>query len=123
MVVHRDSIQPSNVENKFWKSIGQDLEIKANQILLGTNLKNKNESDSDRIKFISGYKTITFDYTGSLPREAEGLPFKIVLATPKSSRSNQQQPSNVKRCVIVQTFIGGMRTAKNEDCDTKNSTW
>lgn len=122
MVVHPDSIEPSNVNDKLWKSIGQDLEIKSNQFLLGTNLKNKNEGDGDTIKSLSGYKTIAFDYVGTLPRDAK-LPFKIVLATPKTSRNNQQQPSNLKRCVIVETFIGGIRTAKDEDCDTKNSTW
>ncbi len=122
IVVHRDSIEPSIVDDKFWKSVGEDLEIKSNQFVLGTNLKDKNEGDGDTVKSLSGYKTIAFDYAGTLPRDAK-LPFKIVLATPKTSRSNQKQPTNVKRCVIVETFIGGIRTAKNEDCDRKNSTW
>lgn len=122
IVVHRDSIEPSNVEDRLWKSIGEDLEIKSNQYLLGTNLINKNEGEGNTIKSLSGYKTIAFDYAGTLPRDAK-LPFKIVLAVPKKTRRNQLQPSNVKRCVIVETFIGGIRTGKDEECDRKNSTW
>ncbi len=122
IAVHPDSIQASKVNAKFWKLIGEGLEIKSNQILLGTNLIDKNKGNSNKIKSLSGYETIAFDYTGTLPKDAE-VPLKIVLAVPKNTTSNKLQPSNIKRCVIVETFIGGMRTAKDEDCDRKNSTW
>lgn len=116
---------------KFWKPIGSELGIDSEQFVVGTNLKNKNEANSNskinKVESTSSMKnvteTIAFDYTGTLPRETRGMPFKIVLATPKISRNNQQQPSNVKRCVIVETLIGGIRTGKDEECDRKNSTW
>lgn len=113
----------------IWKPLGSELGINPEQFLVGSNLTDKNESNGNRIQKIkSTYstknvtETIAFEYTGTLPRNAE-VPLKIVLATPKNSGSNQQQPSNLKRCVIVETFIGGIRTAKDEDCDTKNTTW
>ena len=123
IAVHRDSIAASSVDDKWWKSIGEGLEIKSNQFLVGTNLKDeKSQGNGNTIKLLSGTKTktIAFDYAGTLPRDAE-LPLKIVLATPKTT--NNSKPSNLKRCVIVETFIGGIRTAKDEDCDQKNSTW
>lgn len=116
-------------EIDLWKPLGSDLGINPEQFLVGSNLKDKNEGNGDKvtkIKSTSSTKnvteTIAFEYTGTLPRDAE-VPLKIVLAIPKNSGSNQQQPSNLKRCVIVETFIGGMRTAKDEDCNKKNSTW
>ncbi|MEO1429677.1 MAG: type II secretion system protein [Cyanobacteria bacterium J06633_8] len=123
IAVHRDSIPASSVHDKWWKSIGEGLEIKSNQFLVGTNLKDeKSQGNGNTIKLLSGTKTktIAFDYAGTLPRDAE-LPLKIVLATPKAT--DNSKPSNLKRCVIVETFIGGIRTAKDEDCDRKNSTW
>ncbi len=120
IAIHADSTEPNKVDDFLWKSIGEELEIKSSQVLLGTNLKDTNEGNGDSVKKISGYKTITFDYAGTLPRDAV-VPLKIVLATPKAT--NQSQPSNLKRCVIVETFIGGMRTAKDEECNGKNSTW
>ncbi|NJO62509.1 MAG: prepilin-type N-terminal cleavage/methylation domain-containing protein [Richelia sp. RM2_1_2] len=121
ILVHPDSIElPKDDKNMPWKLIGEGLEIKSNQIVVGTNLTNKNTGNGNTIKSLSGYKTIAFDYTGALPKDAT-TPLKIVLATPKSQ--NSTQPSNLKRCVIVETLIGGMRTATDEDCDKKNSTW
>ena len=120
IAVHPDSITVPNVPPLLWKSIGEDLEIKPNQFVVGTNLTDKNKGNGNTIRTISGTKTIAFDYTGTLPLDAT-MPFKIVLAVPKPQ--NSTQPSNVKRCVIVETLIGGMRTAKDENCDTTNSSW
>ncbi|MEM1393437.1 MAG: type II secretion system protein [Cyanobacteria bacterium P01_H01_bin.150] len=118
----------------IWKPIGGELGINPEQFLVGTNLKGTNEGNSDKnndnnIKKVKSThnttnvtETIAFDYAGTLPRDATGMPFKIVLATPKTSTSDK--PSNLKRCVIVETFIGGIRTGKDEECDNrKNSTW
>ena len=122
-----DPIKSNDI--KFWKPIGDELGINSEQFLVGTNLTDKNESGNRIQKIKSTHtttnatETIAFDYTGTLPRETEGMPFKIILATPKTSRNNQQQPSNQKNCVIVETLIGGIRTAKDEECDTENSTW
>lgn len=53
---------------------------------------------------------------GAIPSgssEAPGL--KVVVAVPVPG--NPTQASGVKRCVILQTLIGGMRTARNTECD------
>lgn len=110
-------------EIQIWKRLGEELGIDSETFLVGTNLKDRNEGNGDTVKALSDTKTITFDPNGTLPTEANNMPFKIVLATPKTSRSNQKQPTNVKRCVIVETLIGGIRTATDEDCNRKNSTW
>jgi hypothetical protein len=39
---------------------------------------------------------------------------KIVLAVPQGTTNNA---SSVKRCVIVDTLIGGMRTEKDSRCN------
>lgn len=39
---------------------------------------------------------------------------KIVVAIPQST--NSTTPSNNRRCVIIETLLGGMRTAKDDDC-------
>ena len=106
----------------IWKPLGSELGINPEQFLVGTNLTDINEGNADTVKSVSGTKTIAFDYTGTLPKDAI-TPLKIVLATPKNSGNRQQQPSNLKRCVIIETFIGGIRTATNEDCNRNNATW
>ena len=115
-------IDPDDVN--IWKPIGSELGVNAEQFLVGTNLEDKNEGGDDNIDLLTGdkrnVKTIAFDYKGTLPRDAE-MPFKIVLATPDKPNSNK--PSNKKRCVIVETLVGGLRTARDEDCDNKNSRW
>ena len=115
-------IDPDDVN--IWKPIGSELGVDAEKFLVGTNLEDKNEGGDDDIDLLTGdkgnVKTIAFDYKGTLPRDAE-MPFKIVLATPDKPNSNK--PSNKKRCVIVETLVGGLRTARNEDCDKENSRW
>ncbi|MGB3639554.1 MAG: type II secretion system protein [Rivularia sp. (in: cyanobacteria)] len=111
-------VDPDDV--KIWKPLGEELGINPEKFLVATNLTDKNNAKGDKVKSLSETKTIAFDYRGTLPlpKDAE-MPFKIVLATPNKPNSNK--PSDAKRCVIVETLVGGIRTAKNEDCD--NNTW
>lgn len=122
---------PSN-----WRNIGADFEIKPGTIILGTNLNGTNSTDSTNNNTVytssrlTTPKTITFDYTGALElpvktggdgltavqnRRLGNKGLIIALAVPQAG--NSTQPSDVKRCVIVQTLIGGIRTAKNNDCN------
>lgn len=115
-------IDPDDVN--IWKPIGSELGVNTEQFLVGTNLEDKNEGgENAKIDLLTGdkrnVKTIAFDYKGTLPRDAE-MPFKIVLATPDKPNSNK--PSNKKRCVIVETLVGGLRTAKDDDCD-ESTRW
>ena len=128
------SVYPGTTPSN-WRDIGADLQIDAGDMLLFSNL-NGNNSATNPIDFTDGLalknspKTITFDYRGALE-----LPVKtgsenltavqtqrlgtqgliIALAVPQTS--SPTTASDTKRCVIVQTLIGGIRTAKDDDCN------
>lgn len=114
------AIHPNDSEpDKYWKRLGGELGIGAEKLILGSNITSKNKSSkttSYAVQYKTKAQTVTFDQIGSLP-EAEltngGL--KIVVAIPKPGKTTQA--SNVKRCVIMQTILGGMRTAKNKECE------
>lgn len=115
IAIHPKGSLPDN----FWGK-SEDLGIKAGQALLGTNLSNVNTAVSS-ITYASSFnssapQTITFDYMGILApktnNDASDTGLKVVLAVPQGTNS----ASSVKRCVIVDTLIGGMRTAKDNDC-------
>ncbi|WP_193198345.1 Tfp pilus assembly protein FimT/FimU [Nostoc sp. MG11] len=106
--------------NSFWRDLGGDLGIQPGQVLLGTNLSEVNTVSS--LTYASSFnssapQTITFDYMGILaPKTNNNAPdtgLKVVLAVPQGNNS----ASSVKRCVIVDTLIGGMRTAKDSQCN------
>ena len=114
-------LTPPVTTSSSWRNIGADLEIKPGTILLFTNL-NGNNSASDNIDYtnastLDSPKTITFDYKGGLelPANISDTGSIIALALPKADNNNQA--SNTKRCVIVQTLIGGIRTGINDECD------
>ncbi|MDJ0620523.1 MAG: prepilin-type N-terminal cleavage/methylation domain-containing protein [Calothrix sp. MO_192.B10] len=112
-----------------WRDLGEDVGIQPGQVLLGTNLSNSNTntaSTSNSVDFnnLTTEKTITFDHMGTLPNANFGTPpsgstetpgLRIVVAIPQST--NSTTPSNDRRCVIIETLIGGMRTAKDDDCE------
>jgi prepilin-type N-terminal cleavage/methylation domain-containing protein len=112
-----------------WRNLGGDLGISPNQIILGTNISSANTVSTDpKVVFnnLSTEKTITFDYLGTLTlpnanfgtvptdptQEAPGL--RVVVAVPQG---NPPQPTATKRCVIIRTIIGGMRTEKDDKCN------
>ncbi|MGI2906115.1 pilus assembly FimT family protein [Tolypothrix sp. VBCCA 56010] len=118
---------PSNPDQKgIWKPLGEDIELKQKQVLLYTNLENNsdgtkfNKKASNTISYTTlGSGTITFDYMGALPGTAGGssdeLGLKIAVAAPSPGSSTSA--SNLRRCVIVDTLLGGMRTAKDDKCN------
>ncbi len=104
-----------------WLDLGRDLGIKPKQIVLGTNLSNLN-TNSGSVTYASAFntnapQTITFDYMGILaPKTNNNAPdtdLKVVVAIPQAGNNSAGQ---VKRCVIMETLIGGMRTAKDTSC-------
>ena len=126
----------TNTDSIIWRNIGADLEIKPGTILLFTNLNGNNSATDTTIDYtnastLNAPKTITFDYRGALELpvktgstagltavQNEKLGDKgliIALATPKPSDNNQA--SDVKRCVIVKTLIGGIQTGINDECN------
>lgn len=112
------AIHPANPTPTNWEILGKDLELKPGQFLLGTNLSGENTAGSTLSYASSTAQTITFDYMGSLPPSTDlgnkGL--IVTVAVPQSSNSTQVL-DGTKRCVIVQTLLGAMRTAKGTDCN------
>lgn len=130
IAIHPNSVTASSLSDDRWKSLGADMEISSKKLLLGTNIDTENAVNTSNTSVsynLSTPKTITFDYMGNLPNanfgaiptgsttssEAPGL--KVVVAVPVPG--NPTQASGIKRCVILQTLIGGMRTEKNTECD------
>ncbi|MHC5615220.1 MAG: pilus assembly FimT family protein [Nostoc sp.] len=115
-----------------WKLLGGDVGANSNQLLLGANLSSTNivnttssvsppASSPLATSASPPPSTITFDYMGALPTlptpsfgTATGL--KIVVAVPSSANSTTL-PSTVQRCVIVETLLGTMVTAKDDQCN------
>lgn len=114
--------------NRDWRNLGRDSGVKTEKFLLGTNLEGSNTKNTgNTISYGAEFnntpsetppQTITFNYQGIL-ETADGTSsdtgLKVVLAIPKPDTPTEA--SDVKRCVILETLIGGIRTAKDEDCD------
>jgi prepilin-type N-terminal cleavage/methylation domain-containing protein len=120
VAIHLGTVPACSVSNDHWKPLGADLEIKPGQIWMGTNLNGKNTTGPSvsvppSMPSCTTPTTITFDEMSALPLgSSTGL--KIVVAVPPSG--NSTQPSNsTKRCVIVETLLGSMRTARGNDCN------
>ncbi|MBD2204054.1 prepilin-type N-terminal cleavage/methylation domain-containing protein [Calothrix sp. FACHB-1219] len=111
---------PSN-----WQSFGKDVGVKQGQVIIGTNLTAVNTTTGGSVSYnINTPVTITYDYMGSLPNanfgpiptgQTEPPGLKIVVALPRPG--SPTTAGNLKRCVILQTLIGGVRTAKNTGCN------
>jgi prepilin-type N-terminal cleavage/methylation domain-containing protein len=121
LLIHQGTVPPSS----GWKTLGEDMAFQPRQVLLYTNLNDttankKASADIDYTQLGSG--TITFDYMGTLPNvdfgtaggSSDQLGLKIAVAVPNSGSSTSA--GNLKRCVIVDTLVGGMRTAKDSEC-------
>ncbi|MBW4615700.1 MAG: type II secretion system GspH family protein [Desmonostoc vinosum HA7617-LM4] len=121
--VPRIAIHPKDsTPNNFWRDLGGDLGIKPGQILLGTNLTNINTTGASNT-YASSFdssapQTITFDYMGILATKTNGnapdTGLKVLVAIPQAGTT---VATNVKRCVIVSTLLGSMRTARDADCN------
>ncbi|NJN09785.1 MAG: type II secretion system protein [Richelia sp. RM2_1_2] len=119
------AVHPRNAEpDQFWRSLGEDAGVNTEKLLIGTNLdginKIKNSISYGSTFNTSNPQTISFNYLGVMGAKADGtssadIGLKVLVAIPKPQAPTQ--PSDVKRCVIVQTLIGGIQTAKNNDCN------
>lgn len=117
VVFHPDSETPNTSNASQWKILGDDLALKPGQIWIGSNIGNPNQGGSTVATITNNgttVKKITFDYNGTLPINAT-TPLKIVVAAPVGG--NPTQASGFKRCVIVETLLGGIRTAKDSECN------
>lgn len=114
VVIHPAGVMPDSSDLR-WTNLGENIALKPGQVLLYTNIDKPNQVNSkdSEPSLAATAKTITFDYTGALPLGAD-TPLKIVVAEAKPGTS--PAPNVVKRCVILETLIGGMRTATGNGC-------
>lgn len=115
VVIYPAGATPDSSDRR-WTNLGGDIALKPGQVLLYTNIGTPNQVniDASEPSLATTAKTITFDYTGALPLGADTR-LKVVVAEAKPGTS--LAPNVVKRCVIVETLIGGMRTAKGTNCN------
>ncbi len=123
-----DNITLTTTSN-LWKSLNDDLQIPAGSIILGTNITAERNKAEDSVSYGGVYnssnitQTIAFDSMGALGFTKDnstsayigstGQGLQVILSTPAGGAT---QPSNLKRCVIIKTLIGGMLTARDTDC-------
>lgn len=111
-----------------WRNLGEDLGIKPKEVVLLTNLGGKN-TVSASISPVSTYdsskpQTITFDYMGALElpvktkneglteqNEKLGIGLIVAVAVPKPG--NTSEATDTRRCVIVKSILGSIKTAKD----------
>ena len=100
-----------------WESLGANGEIKAKMVKLATGkCTNDDCSNGFTTTDTNDTKTnITFDYRGVIQND-DSLPFAITTAIAEGT--------GAKRCVIVQTILGNMRTAEGDQCpQPDNDDW
>jgi prepilin-type N-terminal cleavage/methylation domain-containing protein len=107
-----------------WKSLGGEVGVTSGKFLLRTNMTADNTAGLvTTSNTLATARKITFDYLGLLaeanlgttPTGSNDPPgLRVVVAIPNAP--NSTTPGTTKRCVIVQTLLGGMRTAKDDKC-------
>jgi prepilin-type N-terminal cleavage/methylation domain-containing protein len=102
----------------IWKPLGEEIQVNSEKFLMLTNITSNNTAPNKTISNISttATKYVTFDYMGILPKSnfPDDVGLRLVVAVPEAP--NSTTAGTTKRCVIVQTLLGGMRTAKDDKC-------
>lgn len=111
-----------------WIALGDTVTLKSRQIFLYTNLQSltayntiaTTNTTKQIVQSAAGSGTITFDSQGVLASKSGGTvtdtPLAIMVSAPQSTTNNAA--SSKQRCVILQSLIGGIRTAKDTNCQT-----
>ncbi|HYX14331.1 MAG TPA: type II secretion system protein [Nostoc sp.] len=117
LLIHEGAITPAS--DVVWKPLGEDMVSNPGQVLLYTNISTSNTKNAtgEIVETAPGIGTITFDYMGILANKSSGTVadtcLKVMVAAPKTGTT---EASALKRYIIVQTLLGGMRTAKDPAC-------
>ena len=105
------SVDPPKVKiTDIEQNLNPSGDIKPGMILLNVQQCEKTDNDSNCTAYTAyNDKTITFDYTGAVVQENTQLtiPFAVTVSRPNG-------PDGQKRCVFVQTLLGGIRTDEGE---------
>jgi len=127
---------PSNVitntpsANSPWQALGGNVQIPAGTVAIATNITSPNTS-SNSVSVITSsttpYPTITFDEMGALAATSSsdeatpGAPapdLKIILVPASGVQGSTITSANNERCVVVQTLLGAIVTAKGSECNS-----
>lgn len=102
-----------------WRILGQDIQLKPGQVLLGTNLSSENTAGTSLSYAASTIHKITFNYTGNLTHNADlGIKGLIVtIGVPQSNSSIPQVMNPTRRCIKVTTLLGAIQSAQSEKCN------
>lgn len=99
-----------------WEKLTEKLDIQSGEIIVGTNIGNTNTAATNTISNdLTTAQTITFDHMGTLPNADFGTPPSGSTQTPGLRIAVTAKSGNFRRCVIVETLLGGTRTAKGND--------
>lgn len=120
VAVYRKGTAPNNLP---WRDLGQELAIKPDQVILGTNLDPAQENKkAAQVSYssITGteFPTITFDYQGTLLNPASS-DLAVVVSAPVSKGGTTPIPI-LKRCVQVKTLLGAMTIGRGQKDTTNN---
>ncbi|MEC4805610.1 MAG: type II secretion system protein [Jaaginema sp. PMC 1079.18] len=128
-------VDPTSTQFKFWKNLGENIDLKSGQVLLGTNMTQANRPNTATNTYQYGTNltisrnsadganhTITFDETGilmpttdpNLGQNNQGL--IITVAQPKGGSAFNQPAIGSARCVKVLTLIGSLKTDRGAAC-------
>lgn len=111
IAVHQGATAPTNTDVAPWKNVAQDLDIRPEQIWIGTNANGNEASDDLTAVSTSAIKTITFDYTGSLPpTPAPNLNNGQGLIIAVGIKQGSAQTPATGRCVKVSTLLGSIQS-------------
>lgn len=114
------SIDPATTTTPAnWQTLGQAVQLKAGQVLLGTNLSSENVAGTSSSYTANTTQKITFNYTGNLTRSAN-LGTKGIIVTvgvPQSNTSTPQPINQTRRCVKITTLLGVMQSEQAEKCN------
>ncbi|NET29682.1 Tfp pilus assembly protein FimT/FimU [Okeania sp. SIO1I7] len=99
---------PTVIVNSIEQQLNANGEIKAGMVALVVKECETKDADGN----CTSYKDdaddqIQFNYLGAIDDPIQELPFAVSVSTPDDG---------LKRCVIIQTLLGGMRTAEGADC-------
>jgi len=119
VALHPASVPATSISS--WKSLGESLEIKPDQVLLCSNVGTTYNTDVSSLNCgFNTPKTITFNYQGILADQANGDEadpnLMVIVGIPQSNNSTQVIDST-KRCVSVKTLIGSMQVGQGSQCN------
>lgn len=107
------AINVDSIAENGWKSLGKELGIKPNQVVIQTNLGGQNQATGtlNTVTGTVGSNKITFEYTGALENPSINTnPLIVSLASPIYGTTSVNNSS--MRCIKIRTILGAMTSGR-----------